>query len=154
MTAVVQEVACPPDQLEVDAVAALVFTQDGGCDGPAGFLDRRLGYHLGSRTSASQCLLIRSNHKLAAGWALFFPGGQVAPADNPAVCRLLEGLLLACYQAGFGRIALAAPAEAATERNLWVRALADAAARVGPESPDCLLTFDQSYLHDHSGPVF
>lgn len=144
MASSIQEVSCPPDQLEADVVAVVLFDQ-GLADGPAGLLARRLK-NLLSMHPVRQSILVRSNHKVAAKWVLFYPAQDEDPEP------LLDKLLQTCRQIGFARLALAAPESAAGHKNTWNRALSRAADREG--FTGCLVTYDQSYLHDHSGPVF
>jgi len=150
MSDVVQEIACPPDQLEVDVVAAILFDGRDMLDGPAGLLNRRLG--CGLLFSPDQSVLVRSNHKVAARWVLFHGWAAGCPERDSDLRELLAELLRVCRRAGFERIALAAPEAALAKREQWTPALAQTASEAGVS--ECLVTYDHSYLHDHSGPVF
>jgi len=147
----VQEVACPPDQLEVDVVVAFRCRSGKDLDGPAGLLNRRLGYCLKPEETLP-VLLARGNGKIAAHWVLFLTPEMGWPITEKALDDLMEGALAACQKAGFERIAIAPPDPDNCRRDDWLKALTKAVASVCVA--DCLITFDHSYLHDHSGLIF
>ena len=77
-----QEVACSPDQLEADIVAAFFFEEDRPLDGVAALLDWRLNGQISRMLQKGELagregerVLVRSNGKIKAEWVLLLGGG-------------------------------------------------------------------------------
>lgn len=155
----IHEIGCPPDQLEVDAVTAFFFGQQRPVDGPAGLLDRRLHQcltrHLQSagEEHAYRRLLVKSGNNVAASWVLFYPAGDDVSQDSRVITGLLENVIIDCANSGFQRIAIAPPVHSGKEKKQWLDCLEKAIEQCGKQMPECLVSFDDSYLHDHSAPV-
>lgn len=136
----------PVDRVEGEVAVALFFLDDRPPTGSAALLDWRLNGRLTEQLlqgKVSGCtgdhLLVRSNGKIAAGWALFVGGGRRRGLGMEDCRELLRHLLATCRLAGFSRIALGLELLAgmnAVGLQKMVRAILD---EMAPGNLDCLL---------------
>jgi hypothetical protein len=127
----VRVVDLAPDRMAGDVVAGFFFEDQRPLRGGAALLDWRLNGVLtdlllsGDASGApGEHVLVRSNGKLQASWALFAGGGSwrdIAPFTYSA---LIGGLLDDCRRAGFQCVSLClTPPESGGDG--WVRDLAE-----------------------------
>ncbi|MEZ4599107.1 MAG: M17 family peptidase N-terminal domain-containing protein [Syntrophotaleaceae bacterium] len=102
-----------PDRIAGDVVTAFFFEDQRPLQGSAELLDWRLNGVLtrllldgNARGAPGEFILVRSNGKLNAAWALFAGGGKRSHLAPFTYSGLIEGALEHCRRAGFRRIAL------------------------------------------------
>jgi hypothetical protein len=103
----------PVDRIEGEVAVVPFFLDERPPSGPAALLDWRLNGRLTElllQGKVSGCagehLLVRSNGKIAADWALFVGGGRHRGLGEKDCRELLRHLLATCCRAGFSRIAM------------------------------------------------
>jgi len=145
----------PVDLFEGEVVAAFFFADERPLSGPEALLDWRLNGLLtcmlledAARGDFGENILVRSNGKVAADWALFLGGGRRRGLGPEGVRQLLDHLFAVCRRAGFVRVALGLGLpEGISSASLQglVRAALDAAA---PGNLECLLSIvdDNAWL--------
>ena len=149
-----QEVACSPDQLEADIVAAFFFEDDRPLQGVAALLDWRLNGEISALLqkkdltgSDGEQVVLRSNGKIKAEWVLLLGGGRYADLTAERWESLTSRLWNVLQKLGFqlavlGLTPFAAKMEdeaAVIARHSWEK--------LGARKPDCLVSFDRSWLH-------
>lgn len=75
------------------------------------------------------------------------------PDATETITRLLENVISDCVNSGFQRIAIAPPVSGGKEKKQWLDCLSEAFRQYDQQVLECLVSFDDSYLHDHSAPV-
>jgi len=103
----------PVDRIEGEVAAAFFFRDTRPLTGPAALLDWRLNGQLtelllrGALSGrVGEHLLVRSNGKISADWALFIGGDRRLGIGENEFRELLHHLLTTCCRAGCSRLAL------------------------------------------------
>lgn len=137
----------PVDRFEGEVVAAPFFADERPLCGPAALLDWRLGGRLTEQLlqgkvtgSAGEHLLVRSNGKIAADWALFVGGGSRTAAGESDYRKLMRHLLATCRLAGASRIALGLRLPAGMNAFGLQTMVRQALDEMAPGNLDCLLS--------------
>lgn len=104
----------PADAMPGESVVALYFSDQKPLDGAAALLDWRLDGQLtrmlldrGITGRAGEHVMLQSNGKLKAGWALFVGGGKWHGLCRETHASLVRHMLSVASQAGFRDISLA-----------------------------------------------
>jgi len=149
-----QEVACSPDQLEADIVAAFFFEKERPLTGVAALLDWRLNAQitrqllLGNLTGREgEDLLVRSNGKIKAEWVLLLGAGSAGDLTPSRweghfrrMWRVLQKLGTRRVAFGFQPYAHKIDDElAGLARRTWEG--------LAGSKPSCMISFDHSWLH-------
>jgi len=136
----------PVDRFEGDVVAAIYFVEDRPLCGPAALLDWRLNGRLTEQLlqgsldgSIGEQLLVQSNGKIAADWALLAGGGSRAGLDESGYRNLLRRLLSTCHRAGASRVALGLGIPAGMTSAGLQRLVRLTLDEMAPANLDCLL---------------
>ncbi|GAB4165414.1 MAG: hypothetical protein Tsb0017_13160 [Geothermobacteraceae bacterium] len=143
----------PPDRIETDLLVAFFQPALKAPDGPAGLIDLRLGgvlrRHLEEGGRQGTSLLVRGGARLAGKWAMLLAG---LPEEGPDV--LGEKALTAARKAGFRSLVIAPPVERDIEPGRWLEAFQVLAGNGEFADMECMVTFNRSYMHDHSAIIF
>ncbi len=137
----------PVDRFEGDVVATLFFVDERPLSGPTALLDWRLNGRLTEQLLqgklagfAGEQLLVQSNGKIAADWALFVGGGRRGASEKSDYRELLRHLLTTCRQAGASRIALGLGLPAGMNAFALQSLVRQTLAEMPPGNLDCLLS--------------
>lgn len=152
MDTTLQLVVAPPDQIEVEAVAALFFSDDRPLAGASALLDWRLDGCLtrllrsgDAVGSPDEKLWIQASKKLRADWVLFLGAGRRAGLTDRKYARQLYcQLLKVADAAGVRRLALALDPSASPEPLLEL--LLEVKTELHLNHLQCLVTFDQGWV--------
>lgn len=106
----------PLEQLEVEVLVALLFTDQRPLVGAAGLLDWRLDGEVTRMLLAGtlkgrrdERLVLRAGPKLQADWVLLVGGGKRQDCSGRSLAVLLQEMVKTCQDAGFSRIGLVLP---------------------------------------------
>jgi hypothetical protein len=137
----------PVERFEGEVVAALFFADERPLSGPAALLDWRLNGRLTEQLLqgkvsgiAGERLLVKSNGKIAADWALFVGGGRRAALGKSDYRELLRQLLTTCRRAGASRIALGLGLVAGLTSSELQRMVRETLGELPPGNFECLLS--------------
>jgi Cytosol aminopeptidase family, N-terminal domain len=148
-----QEVACSPDQLEADIVAAFYFQDERPLTGVAALLDWRLNALVtrlllkGELTGREgDDLLVLSNGKIKAEWILLLGAGSIGALNPQRWEELFRRMWRVLQNLGHQRVAFGFQPHA--------QKLDDEPAGIARQSweglpgqkPSCLVSFDRSWL--------
>jgi Cytosol aminopeptidase family, N-terminal domain len=150
-----QQVASPPDQIEAEAVAALFFPEDRPLAGAAGLFDWRLNGFLTNlilvgkaHGSYGEQLWVQANGKLKAPWVLFIGGGKRAElADTGRYRQTMSHLMTIAMRSGVKRLVIGLDPDLQSNQGAALKLVSDAWSDLGPQKPQCLVTFDQSWIN-------
>jgi GNAT superfamily N-acetyltransferase len=136
----------PVDRVEGEVAVALFFLDERPPTGPAAILDWRLNGRLTEQILQGKVsgrsgdhLLVRSNGKIAADWALFVGGGRHRGLGENDCRELLRHLLATCRRAGFSRIALGLELPAGMNAVGLQKIVHDTLEEMAPGNLVCLL---------------
>jgi len=149
-----QEVACSPDQLEADIVAAFFFQDQRPLTGVAALLDWRLNgliTRMLLRGDLSGCegedLLVRSNGKIKAEWVLLLGAGRVDDLIPQRWEQLTRRLWQVLQNLGFQRVAFGLQPFAQKVDDEFAGVARRTWEQLTGQRPSCLISFDRSWLH-------
>jgi hypothetical protein len=150
-----QQVASPPDQIEAEAVAALFFSEDRPLSGAAALLDWRLNGFLTNLILSGKAhgwrgeqLWVQGNGKLKAPWVLFVGGGKRAELTAAEQYRqAVAHLLTVSMHSGIKRLVVGLDPDLQVSPKAELKLVNDAWNELGIQKPQCLVTFDQSWIN-------
>lgn len=144
-----EKVTLPADCLPGEAVAVLYFTDQKPLQGPAALLDWRLDGQLTRmllngevKGKAGEHVMLQSNGKFAADWALFVGGGKWYGLSEETHAALVRHMLNVARKAGFRDLALAYNSHEEVGKDIIAKQVEDVLKTEGNGFERCLLACD------------
>ncbi len=144
-----EQVSLSADCLPGESVVVLYFDDQRPLQGPAALIDWRLNGQLTEmlldgeiRGRAGEHVMLQSNSKLAAKWALFVGGGKWYGLSEETHASLVRHMLRVAHQAGFKNLSLALTSHKEFSAETLERQVVDALMQEDVNIESCLFSCD------------